>query len=76
MPKPKDPETPTEWQDAVDAAYACANIEAARAYGLVTGGPKIDLKRCEEILSIGKSLGIQPKADAIERFVRAVNSPR
>jgi len=36
-------------------------LDSARQYGLVTGGPEIDVERCEEILTLGKARGIEPK---------------
>lgn len=56
-----DPTTPDEWQEAVDAASVCLAVDAARKYGLVTGGPEIDLDRCEEILRRGAELDIEPR---------------
>ncbi len=41
-----DPSTPAEWQ---------------RAYGLVAGGPEIDVDRCDEILRRGAGLGFTPR---------------
>lgn len=58
-----DPETPAEWQEAVDAAEGLLLIDSARQYGLITGGPKIDVERCQEILRRGREHGVYP-ADA------------
>jgi hypothetical protein len=60
----REPETKGEWQDAVDAAYALLVLDAARQYGLVRGGPVPNRERCEDILSRGKQLGIEPRKDA------------
>lgn len=70
----KNPETATEWQAAVDAAHALLVIDAARQYGLVTGGPDIDVVRCEEILERGRKKHITPRPDAVERFIAELNS--
>lgn len=67
----RDPKTRGEWQDAVDAAHGAVTLVSARAYGLVTGGPEINVVRCEEILAAGKRRGIKPSPDAVERFVDA-----
>lgn len=56
-----DPQTPKEWQEAVDSANFLLMLDSARMYGLVEGGPEIDEDRCEEILKRGKSLGYTPK---------------
>lgn len=66
---PADPTTLEEWQNAVNAAQALLAIESARAYGLITGGPAANVDRCEDLLDRGRSLGIVPSADAVERWV-------
>lgn len=43
---PNEPTTESEWQQAVDAAYAAALIDAAVSLGLLEEGPRIDLRRC------------------------------
>ena len=70
----RNPRTPEELQDAMDAAYACITLDDARQYGLVIGGPKINVDRAEEILALGKAAGYTPSPDAIERFL--LGSPR
>jgi len=67
-----DPVTPREWQDAVDAAHACLCLDSARTYGLVVGGPKVDVDRCLLILRQGRERGFTPAVDAVERFVAAL----
>lgn len=57
MTAPRDPETPAEWQIAVDAAWALLLLDAARQYGLVTGGPAANVDRCAAILAEGKRRG-------------------
>ena len=75
MPKititpPQNPETPEEWQAAVDAADALLKLDAARLYGLVSGGPEVDAERCWELLHrAAEEHGIEPADDAVERFV-------
>jgi len=70
----RDPETPEQWQDAVDAANACLAPDSARQYGLVEGGPKIDVDRCDEILRRGALLGYRPSPDAVERSIAETNA--
>lgn len=65
----REPQTRGEWQDAVDAAHACLALDAARQYGLVTGGPPVNVDRCAQILSDGAARGIRPSPDAVERFI-------
>ncbi len=66
----KNPKTEKEWQAAVNAAHGALALDSARMYGLVTGGPKVDQKRCIEILEKGKKLGIMPEDDSIDRFIK------
>ena len=65
----RDPNNSGEWQDAVDAAHACLTLDAARLYGLVTGGPGVNVGRCEDILNRGRRRGVEPRPDAVERFL-------
>ena len=58
---PNDPQTPKEWQEAVDMAYFLLLIDSARQYGLITGGPEIDWHHCVDIVERGEKLGYKPK---------------
>lgn len=75
MPKtatipPQNPETPEEWQTVVDAADALLKLDAARMYGLVTGGPEVDGERCWEVVHRGREEhGIEPLEDAFGRLL-------
>lgn len=64
-----EPKSEQEWQDAVDTAHVMLLIDSATKYGLVRGGPKIDVARCEDVLARGKALGYEPAEDAPERLV-------
>ncbi len=57
---PLHPSTPEEGQLAVDAAEFLLLLESARLYGLVRGGPPVDVERCEELLARGRALGYEP----------------
>lgn len=72
--KAGDPLTVTEWQEAVDLASALLHLHSARAYGLVRGGPEINVERCEQLLAAGKQRGVAPSPDHVERFVAAHNA--
>lgn len=56
----QDPQTPEEWQIAVDTAEILLMLDAAKTYGLVEGGPIVDMARCHELLQRGAALGIRP----------------
>ncbi len=72
MPKKKyrDPQTTAEWQEAVDAAAFYIALDSARQYGLVTGGPMVNIERCEEIIKQGETWGTYPHPldQLIERY--------
>ena len=67
---PLDPRTTAEWQDAVDAAIGMRAIADCKMYGLIEGGPVINVKRCDEIIRRGMARGIQPSASSAD-LVRA-----
>ena len=71
----KQPQTPTEWQEAVDLAHGALVLDSARQYGLVTGGPTVDVSRCEQFLRDGRRLGITPGRDALDRFLCSLDTP-
>ena len=61
-----EPTTPQEWQEAADLAYGLLALEAARQYGLVTGGPTVNAARAHELLARAAERGITPDDDAVE----------
>lgn len=61
-----NPTTPAQWQEAVNAAHVLLLVESARYYGLITGGPEVNIDRCNELLAEGRSLGIEPSSNALE----------
>lgn len=71
---PQEPQAREEWQNAIDAAEALLHIHSARLYGLIKGGPEVNIERCEEILMRGRIKGIAPSSDAVARYVAAYNS--
>jgi len=74
-PKPRNPRTREEWQEAADAAHVLLAIDAARQYGLIEGGPECDQERCVEILRKANRRGITPRDDSIERVLRPDGQP-
>jgi hypothetical protein len=74
--KTTDPQTPEQWQDAVDGAAGFIAIESCKMYGLMKGGPKIDLARCKQILEHGAAKGITPSKSDTElalALIAAIN---
>jgi hypothetical protein len=70
----EQPETQSEWQIVVDLASFYLHLDSAKKYALVTGGPEINLQRCEELLETGKAQGIIPSPDHIERLTGVFQS--
>jgi hypothetical protein len=64
----QDPQTPEQWQEAVDVAHVMSLVESAKQYGLITG-PVVNVDRCHEILDRGAALGYTPAPDAVERLL-------
>lgn len=74
MKKRQMPKTQAEWQDAVDAAWALLGIDSARQYGLVTGGPEVNVANCLDMVRKGEAWGITPSDDANKRFIAEYNA--
>jgi hypothetical protein len=62
----RDPETPAEWQEAVDCAYARLLLDSARQHQLVEGGPGVDVERCDAILARGREQQILPRCTGVD----------
>ena len=60
----REPKDAAEWQEAADTAAFSLLLESSRAYGLVTGGPEVNLRRCEAILAQARERGIEPRDPA------------
>ena len=58
-----------QWQAAVDAAQGCLALAAARELGLITGGPSVNVQRCEGIIREGAALGVTPTEGAVADFM-------
>ena len=57
----RDPQTRAEWQEAADAAQMMLALESCKLYGLLQGGPHVNVMRCEEILERARAKGIDPR---------------
>jgi hypothetical protein len=55
---PQDPVTDAEWRDAVLAAAALRQIHDCKLYGLIEGGPDINVERCDELIEKGRARGV------------------
>lgn len=71
--RPPEPKSPQEWQTCVDAAHALLVLDSARLYGLVAGGPKINVNRAEYLLEKGRRRGFSPDPNAVKKLVREIN---
>lgn len=73
----REPHTLREWQEAVDVAAAARAIADCMMYGLLEGGPEIDVDRCDEIIEAGLARGVQPSKPIVElalEMVTAINA--
>jgi hypothetical protein len=69
----EDPTSRDEWQLAVDGAQALLHLRSAQFFDLASGGVAVNVERCQEILSLGRTLGITPRPDSAEWFAAAWN---
>jgi hypothetical protein len=69
------PHSPQEWRDAAACADVLLAVDAARQYGLITGGPTIDVRRCVDLLARAKAQGIAPTADEKTHALAALLMP-
>lgn len=70
----KNPKTEAEWLEAVNAAAFFLLLNDCKLYGLIEGGPQVDVARCEEILEQGRNrkfpvLPMEP-AELVKRYIR------
>jgi hypothetical protein len=71
---PQDPQTPEEWQECVNLAAGWRQVADCKMYGLVQGGPDIDVRRCDQLLERGRQRGVFPSRSTVELAVAAVAS--
>jgi hypothetical protein len=64
MQMQRDPQTPEQWQEAVDLARFTLLLHNAAVYGLVDA-PPVNVPRCEEVLRQGRRLGFIPRSDQL-----------
>lgn len=74
MSDPRDPQTPEQWREAVDAAAASRMIADCKMYGLLEGGPEIDVARCDSLLERGAARGVRPSGSAAKLAVEYVEA--
>ena len=70
----RDPKTLEEWQEAADAANFLLELESCRMFGLIEGGPEVNLARCESILNRAAKRGIAPRKLTGEEICQFLNS--
>jgi hypothetical protein len=47
-------------------------LDSARLYGLVTGGPHVNVARCDVILARGKQRGVVPVEAGVDAHIHAI----
>jgi hypothetical protein len=69
-----NPKTPEEWQEAVNAAAAARAVADCKLYGVIDGGPRINVARCDQILEQGRKRGIMPSRPITELAIELINA--
>ena len=64
-----EPQTPEQWQLAVDAAQGVLATAFIQALGFVEGGPEYNVARCVDVLERASDMGITPSEDAIREWI-------
>ena len=65
----QNPTSPEEWQECVNLCELYLRVDSARQYGLITGGPQVDVRRCEWLLRWGKRRGFMPEPETVKRML-------
>jgi hypothetical protein len=69
-----DPMNDQEWREAALLARGALLFDAAKKYGLVTGGPVVYVARCEELLARALARGVEVDDDeAAATFILTFN---
>jgi hypothetical protein len=68
----QEPTTPDDWRRAVTLAEVMLDIDAARQYGLITGGPEVNVARCVDVLRRGRQRGIVPRSPDVNAMTEAL----
>ncbi len=74
MKTKRNPKNLREWQEAADAAELFLQIDSARSYGLITGGPVVDVDRCEELLKLAARRKIRPNKDGLGLILQGLKT--
>lgn len=59
------PITREDWRHAATLAETMLDIDCAQRYGLMAGGPAVDVARCTDIVRQARRLGIVPRSDDV-----------
>jgi hypothetical protein len=66
------PTEPEELRELALAAEVYLRIDSARLYGFISGGPVINVERCEETLAVAREHGITYTEADIEHATRGI----
>ena len=69
---PRNPRSREELTYAATLAQAMLLLDSARAYGLVEGGPDVDVARCEELLAEAEDREIVVHQDDVDQAVAQI----
>jgi hypothetical protein len=68
----QNPETPEQWQAAVDMIVALLYMDSSQSHGLA----KVNVQQCADILQQAKALGYRPSDRNVARLTASVNGSR
>lgn len=70
----KHPQTAAEWQEAYDMAHVMRMLHDCKLYGLLVGGPTIDVQRCDYLIAQGNAMGLRTSRPALDLAVAYVTA--
>lgn len=71
----RSPESPEEWQNAVNIAEALIGVELGRQYGVFSGGPRVDVVRCLDFVGTAVRMGIVPQEEEVQALMDSIARP-
>jgi len=68
----REPQTDREWREAATLAEVLLDLDSARAYGLISGGPPVDVDRCVDLLKRARAHGVVTRAADVNVVTQAL----
>jgi len=68
----REPHTGKELQIVAAGCEALLQLDSARLYGLVTGGPIVNVDRCEQLIARAKREGCSPSEAQVDAVLQLI----